>query len=221
MPRIRGPTSGRRRAASSELRLPAGPGVRIDFGYAEGDTVPPHYDSMIGKVIVTGASRREALARARRALAELAVAGVTTILPFHRAVLERQEFSTDEPASFTVYTSWIDAELSGIAEAARGYGTALAAARTPGEVGLPSESSAEDPDQTPTYRVGIKAPLAGIVQQLCVRQGDRVERGDVVAIMEAMKMEQPVHAEDAGIVACVNIGEGGFVDMDADIMGLD
>ena len=211
------PTPGR----IDRLRLPAGPGVRIDFGYVEGDTVPPHYDSLIGKVIVTGASRQEALARARRALAELDVAGVTTIAPFHRAVLECEEFSAEEPAGFTVYTRWIDAELPRIAEAAPEHTRPPGAAPAPDEIGLSHEAAEEDREPAPSYRAGIKAPLAGIVQQFCVRPGDRVARGDVVAIMEAMKMEQPVLAEDAGIIACMNIGEGDFIEMDADIMGLD
>ena len=75
--------------------------------------------------------------------------------------------------------------------------------------------------ERPRYRVGIKAPLAGMILELCVREGDRVAPGDMVAVMESMKMEQPIIAEISGVVARINVAKGGFVEMDADILGLD
>src|SRR6185312_179162 len=92
-----------------QWQLPSGPGVRVDAGYVVGDTVPGAYDSLLAKLIVTGASRREALERSRRALAEFVVDGMPTILPFHRAVTSDPAF-TDEP--FRVHTRWIETEFT-------------------------------------------------------------------------------------------------------------
>ena len=89
---------------------PSGPGVRLDAGYAEGMAVPQVFDSLIAKLIVTGADRTQALARARRALAEFQVGGMPTVLPFHRAVVDDPAF-TDVP--FSVHTRWIETEFAG------------------------------------------------------------------------------------------------------------
>ena len=95
------------------LRLPTGPGVRVDSGVVEGDSVSGLFDSMIAKVIVTGADRPQALARARRALAELEVVGIPTVVPFHRAVLDAKAFAPADPdEAFTVHTRWIETEFA-------------------------------------------------------------------------------------------------------------
>ena len=210
------PTPGR----ITKLHLPSGPGVRLDFGYVEGDSVPPSYDSLIGKVIVTGRDRAEAIARARRAMAEIQVGGVATVIPLHRAILERPEFSSDQPGAFTVFTRWIDNEVSNLAAAAVATGNAASPSEA---MAVPGGSSpaAAPPMEPPRYRVGIKAPLAGMILELCVREGDRVTPGDMVAVMESMKMEQPIIAEISGVVARINVAKGGFIEMDADILGVD
>jgi len=213
------PTPGR----LAKLHLPTGPGVRLDFGYVEGDSVPPSYDSLIGKVIVTGRDRAEAIARARRALAEIQVGGVATVIPLHRAILERPEFSSDQPGAFTVFTRWIDDEVVNLAAAAKAVaGNDVSSNEAMAELQYASPAPAAAlPPETPRYRTGIKAPLAGMILELCVREGDRVTPGDMVAVMESMKMEQPIIAEISGVVARINVAKGGFVEMDADILGLD
>src|SRR5690606_27144638 len=89
------------------LRLPSGPGVRVDAGVREGDTVSGNFDSMVAKLIVTGSTRTEALQRARRALREMDVEGIPTVLPFHRAVVDAEAFAA-ENGDMTVYTTWIE-----------------------------------------------------------------------------------------------------------------
>jgi acetyl-CoA/propionyl-CoA carboxylase biotin carboxyl carrier protein len=201
------------------LQLPAGPGVRIDFGYLEGDTVPPYYDSLVGKIIVTGSTREEAISRSRRALAELSVEGIKTILPLHRTILDRAEFVAASPEDFQVYTRWIDAELPTLCEAALAYKQVNVPGREP-PVNDAQAFKVEE-EEAPTYRVGIKAPLSGLILEMLVSEGDMISAGDVVAIMESMKMEQSIIAEVAGVVAKINVSKGDFIEMDNDILGVD
>jgi acetyl-CoA/propionyl-CoA carboxylase biotin carboxyl carrier protein len=204
------------------MQLPAGPGVRVDFGYAVGDRIPPYYDSMIGKIIVSGRDRPDTLVRAQRALREFRVEGLTTIAPLHQAILSAPEFCARTAESFRVHTRWIDTELERLAEAAKSFVKSVAAAKTEpsdtASIGLPASSTGE-PEQA-LYRAGVKAPLSGVIMELCVKEGDSIRQGDIVAIMEAMKMEQPVMADVAGVVAKINVGQGSFIEMDADIMGV-
>ncbi|CAN7683690.1 biotin/lipoyl-binding protein [Pararhizobium sp. LjRoot255] len=200
------------------LRLPGGPGVRIDFGYAEGDTIPPYYDSLVGKLIVTGRDRQQALERASRALAELELDGIKSVIPLHRAILQRDEFRTAYQQEFTVHTRWIDAEIDRLSQEAR----ALDGQSSAQEVDLPqTKYVVEEKPDAAIYRVGIKAPLSGLVLEVCVKVGDRINRGDVVAIMESMKMEQSISADESGVVTEINVIQGAFIEMDADLMGLD
>jgi acetyl-CoA/propionyl-CoA carboxylase biotin carboxyl carrier protein len=202
------------------MRLPGGPGVRLDFGYAEGDTIPPYYDSLVGKLIVTGRDRQQAVERAARALEEWVIEGVSTVTPLHRAILKRSEFVAEYRQEFGIYTRWIDVELPRLAEEASAIRDEVAAQ----EKESPEVSMIEplqDPEEAPTYRVGIKAPLSGMVLELCVKQGDQITRGDVVAIMESMKMEQSILAEEDGVVAKINVETGSFIASGDDLMGLD
>ncbi|AFL50331.1 acetyl-CoA/propionyl-CoA carboxylase biotin carboxyl carrier protein [Sinorhizobium fredii] len=201
------------------LQLPGGPGVRVDFGYAEGDTIPPYYDSLVGKLIVTGRDRGQALARASRALTELKLEGVKTIIPLHRTILNRDEFVATYPQEFVVHTRWIDAEIGRLSEEA----LKLEDQPSTQQASLIErvEDFAEDSADFPGYRIGVKAPLSGLVLEVCVNEGDRINRGDVVAIMESMKMEQSIIAEESGVVAKINVVKGAFIDMDADLIGLD
>lgn len=200
------------------LQLPGGPGVRLDFGYAEGDTIPPYYDSLVGKLIVTGRDRHEALRRASRALAELKLEGVKSIIPLHRAIVDRKEFIATYPQDFVVHTRWIDTEIGQLSVEALALEE-----QTPTQQASIFEDAdyAKDDDDVPAYRVGIKAPLSGLVMEICVSEGDQINRGDVVAYMESMKMEQSIIAEESGTVAKINVKKGAFIDVDADLMGLD
>ncbi|WP_024927674.1 MULTISPECIES: acetyl/propionyl/methylcrotonyl-CoA carboxylase subunit alpha [unclassified Mesorhizobium] len=211
------PTPGRIGA----MQLPGGPGVRIDFGYGAGDTVPPYYDSMIGKIIVVGRDRAEALARAQRALGEFRAEGLTTIAPLHQAILSAPEFYALTPKDFKVHTRWIDAELQRLAEAAKSFVAALDQPEAADAASVTDEPrQADEPEPLP-YRAGVKAPLSGVIMELCFKQGDTIRQGDVVAIMEAMKMEQPVVSDIEGVIVKINVGQGSFIEMDADILGVD
>lgn len=209
------PTPGR----ITQLQLPAGPGIRLDLGYLAGDSVPPFYDSMLGKLIVTGEDRQQALERARRALSEFGIEGVTTIMPFHAAILATPEFASATQQGFSVHTRWIDENLQRMAEAHAARQAVPVPTAEDLAPSLANEAPAAEPER-PHYRAGIKAPLSGMIIQLCVAEGDKVAEGDVVAIMEAMKMEQPVYAETSGTIVCINIATGAFIEMDADVMGV-
>lgn len=212
------PVPGKIRA----LHLPAGPGVRVDFGYAENDTIPPYYDSLIGKLIITGSDRSEAIARARRALAEFHAEGIKTIVPLHRAILERGEFIAATAEEFNVYTRWIDSELAGLSESARQIqDTSDSPGLVSAEAAMNVDDIEEDALETPTYRAGIRAPLSGMIMDLCVSEGEWVRAGDVVAIMESMKMEQSILSDVSGVISKINVEKGAFIEMDADIMGVD
>jgi acetyl-CoA/propionyl-CoA carboxylase biotin carboxyl carrier protein len=210
----------------TEWRTPSGPGVRLDAGYVEGDTVPGAFDSLLAKLVVSGGSRREAIARSRRALSEFEVGGMPTIIPFHRAVLDDPAF-TDEP--FSVHTRWIETEWTGQVPP---YG-AIAAADEPVdreritvevagrrlEVSLPAGIAAgggggagsSGSRRPPAARRGASAhaaasgdalasPMQGTIVKVAVEEGQVVAAGDLVVVLEAMKMEQPITAHRAGTV---------------------
>jgi acetyl-CoA/propionyl-CoA/long-chain acyl-CoA carboxylase, biotin carboxylase, biotin carboxyl carrier protein len=218
----------------TSLRLPSGPGVRVDAGYAAGMTVPQAFDSLLAKLIVTGASRDQALERARRALAEFEVGGMPTVLPFHRAVV-RDEAFTGEP--FSVHTRWIENEFSGrippfdaegggpqdgAAERERitvevggkrlevvlpaGLGTAqpAGAARRPGGRGRGGRPHAAGGGGDT-----LTSPMQGTITKIVAADGQRVTAGDTVVVLEAMKMEQPLTAHKDGTVSglAVQVGQ--------------
>ncbi len=221
-------------------RPPSGPGVRVDEGYLAGMTVPGSFDSLVAKVIVTGADRAQALARSRRALAELVVDGMPTVVPFHRAVLDDPAFSAPD-GTFGVHTRWIETEFSGtIAPYAGAAGTAEAAERTTVvvevnghrlEVALPAgltpgdSASASAPGaRKPSRRSGggtaaakapsgdaLTSPMQGTIVKVAVTEGDTVAAGDLVVVLEAMKMEQPLTAHRAGTVANLTAEVGATV----------
>lgn len=200
------------------LQLPGGPGVRVDFGYAEGDTIPPYYDSLMGKLIVTGRDRGQALARASRALSELKLEGVASIVPLLRAIVERDEFVATYQQEFSVHTRWLDSEIAQLRDDARAL---IDQPLDEKFEGAEMSKINEDIEEQPAYRIGIKAPLSGLVLEMLVNEGDPVKRGDVIAIMESMKMEQSVIAEEEGLVTKINVQKGGFIEIDADLVGLD
>ncbi|HEY7433160.1 MAG TPA: biotin carboxylase N-terminal domain-containing protein [Streptosporangiaceae bacterium] len=215
-------------------RLPAGPGVRVDAGYLAGMTVPQEFDSLLAKLIVTGASRAEALARSRRALAEFEVDGMPTVLPFHRAVVWDEAF-TAEP--FSVHTRWIETEFSG--EIPPYAGPAPAAAEPtareritvevggkrlevvlPAGLGAAAEAGAARPAAGRARRAGhggqarggddaLTSPMQGTISKIVAAEGQRVSAGDTVVVLEAMKMEQPLTAHKDGTVTglAVELGQ--------------
>lgn len=197
------------------LRLPSGPGVRLDFGHETGDTVQPFYDSLVGKIIVKGTDRADALNRSMIALSEFAVAGIKTVTPLHLAILNRPEYTADQAQEFGIHTRWIDAELNTLVQAAAAFPSDRNA------LILSAGSSTAAEEDGPTYRTSVKAPLSGLVVKWLVEAGDMVAPGDAVAIMESMKMEQTVEAEVSGVVVAVNVEEGGFIDMNEDLLGID
>ncbi|MGW4632432.1 acetyl/propionyl/methylcrotonyl-CoA carboxylase subunit alpha [Nocardia sp. NPDC004415] len=198
---------------------PSGPGVRLDSGVEAGTVIGPAWDSLLAKLIVTGATREHALRRAARALGEFVVDGVPTTLPFHRAVVVDPAFTT---AAFAVHTRWIETEAGydiapydGTAETDDPPGRETVVVEVGGrrlEVSLPAQTSPEVRPAPPravarnqrprATGTGDKlvAPMQGTVVKVVVREGQPVAVGDLVAVIEAMKMEQPLLAHQAGVV---------------------
>ncbi|WP_242911393.1 acetyl/propionyl/methylcrotonyl-CoA carboxylase subunit alpha [Actinomadura terrae] len=212
-------------------RPPAGPGVRLDSGYVEGQTVPRAFDSLIAKLIVTGATRRQAVERARRALAEFDVEGVPTPLPFHRAVLDDPAFAE----SFTVHTRWIETEFDNrippheepqAAGEGRRERVTVEVAGKRIEVVVPAPAAAVPaagraapaPRPSNAGRTGraartggdsLVSPMQGTCVKILAGEGADVAAGDTIAVLEAMKMEQPLTAHKAGTVTglAVQVGQ--------------
>ncbi len=200
------PTPGR----ITSFLAPTGPGIRLDSGVVAGSEIPSLYDSLMAKLIVTGATRGEALARARRALSEFEVEGVATVIPFHRALLQEKAFTGEN--GFTVHTGWIETEFRGIApaprvEAADGalvhsfieidgrrHRIALPAQLFAGIAPTQTALAAADEGAGPR----VTAPMAGTLLSWLVEDGASVAEGEPVAIMEAMKMETRIRAPRAG-----------------------
>ena len=194
---------------------PAGPGVRVDSGVQAGSVVPGTFDSLMAKLVVTGATREQALARARRALAEFRIEGVASVLPFHRAVMEHADFTGAD--GFKVHTRWIETAFANdLAAAARAEPEPDAAlVRCAIEIdgrrmqlGLPAAllqglasaggGAAAPAAQESADEAAVASPIAGNLHAWKVGEGDAVQEGDVIAVMEAMKMEMQVTAHRAG-----------------------
>jgi acetyl-CoA/propionyl-CoA carboxylase biotin carboxyl carrier protein len=218
---------------------PAGPGVRVDSGVESGSEIGGAFDSLLAKIIVTGADRTEALQRSRRALAEMVVEGMATVLPFHRAVLEDPAFTAAD-GSFAVHTRWIETEFDNTLEpfdvaSAVPAGEPAARQEIVAEVNgrrvrvsLPADLAVRSSGPAPARRSSSKrggaahhapggggdavvAPMQGTVVKVAVAVGDTVAQGDVVAVVEAMKMENPITAHKAGTVASIAVEVGGAV----------
>ncbi|MEV1001504.1 biotin carboxylase N-terminal domain-containing protein [Nonomuraea sp. NPDC050202] len=209
-------------------RAPSGPGVRLDAGYEQGETVPAAYDSLIAKLIVTGATREQALQRARRALAEFEIDGMPTVLPFHQAVVTDPAF-----VDFAVHTRWIETEFDNrLAPYAGPVATGepgelervtveVAGKRL--EVVLPAGLGAARPAASravPRRRRAAQAapagdalvsPMQGTIVKLVAADGDSVRAGDTVVVLEAMKMEQPLTAHQDGTVVGMSAEVGATV----------
>jgi len=218
-------------------RPPGGPGIRVDEGYLSGMTVPGSFDSLIAKIIITGASRREALERSRRALSELVIEGMPTVVPFHRAVLEDPAF-TAEDGRFGVHTRWIETEFTGQIPPYAGppmetpepvkrsrvvvevNGKRLEV-MVPAGLGTANGSGTARPKKPVRRQSGastkslsgnaLTSPMQGTIVKVAVAEGDLVRAGDLVVVLEAMKMEQPLTAHRSGIVANLKAQVGATV----------
>ena len=211
-------------------REPAGPGVRVDSGIEANSVIGGAFDSLLAKLIVWGESRTEALARARRALDEFVVDGMATALPFHRAVVRDKAF-TIEP--FTIFTQWIETEFDNRIPAFTAAATDLEGAAPRRtivvEVGgkrlsvtLPEEFGTTG--RAPAGPTGVRrrttktagadtgtallAPMQGTIVRVAVAEGDSVAAGDLIVVLEAMKMEQPVNAHRAGTIKQLTATDG-------------
>ena len=212
----------------STISYPAGPGVRVDAGVEAGSVVGGNFDSLLAKLIVTGSDRAQALERSRRALAEFQVDGMATVLPFHRLVVTDPAFTADTEDAFTVHTRWIETEWDNTVEpftgagdeesdeaprqsvvvevggrrlevslpgdlaiGTGGGGAAKAAPRKRGKSGGGGAKASGD---------SVTAPMQGTIIKVAVSDGDTVSAGDLVVVLEAMKMENPVTAHKDGTV---------------------
>ncbi|MHB8341439.1 MAG: acetyl/propionyl/methylcrotonyl-CoA carboxylase subunit alpha [Mycobacteriales bacterium] len=214
---------------------PLGPGVRVDAGVESGSEVSGAFDSLLAKVIVVGATREEALERSRRALAEMVVEGMPTALPFHRAVVTDPAF-TGTP--FSVHNRWIETEFANIippfaAAGAAGQDTGgeretvvvevagrrlevslpagfASGAAGAGRAGPPRRSGSHRAAATTTGNA-LTSPMQGTIVKVAVQDGDEVAAGDLVVVLEAMKMEQPLTAHKAGVVTGLAAAVGDVV----------
>jgi acetyl-CoA/propionyl-CoA carboxylase, biotin carboxylase, biotin carboxyl carrier protein len=229
------------------FRPPSGPGVRLDSGYAAGMTVPQVFDSLIAKLIVTGASRAEALQRAARALGEFEVGGMPTVLPFHRAVVTDPAF-TAPGGSLGVHTRWIETEFTApmpaqepasVADPAdreaitvevggKRLSVVVPAALSQARRVSPGPISAERVRGASRSRRSVPAgsgdtlvsPMQGTIVKIAVADGERVAAGDVIVVLEAMKMEQPLTAHKDGTVTGLAVAVGQTVTAGAPICEL-
>ncbi|GAA2718113.1 acetyl/propionyl/methylcrotonyl-CoA carboxylase subunit alpha [Actinocorallia aurantiaca] len=225
------------------LQAPTGPGVRLDSGYVAGQTVPQSFDSLVAKLIVTGATREQAIERSRRALAEFVIEGMPTVIPFHRDVLTQDAYTS---APFSVHTRWIETEYDNTIEpyaaateveeqaerqkvvvevggkrlevvlpAGLGAGAAPAAAgkAAPKRGGKKGGAAAAGGDS-------LVSPMQGTIVKILVEEGAAVAAGDTIVVLEAMKMEQPLTAHKAGTVTGLSAEVGQTVTSGAAICEL-
>jgi len=219
---------------------PSGPGVRVDAGFTTDDVIGGNFDSLLAKLIVTGADRQQALERARRALAEFEVEGIATALTFHRVVVDDPAFAPLDPKkSFTVHTRWIETAFDntipayeGSVPAEEGDSQRQAVTVEVGgkriEVTLPAALSVGAASATagaaarPTKRTkkasggaasgdSLTAPMQGTIVKIAVDEGQTVEAGELIVVLEAMKMEQPLNAHKAGTITGLNAEIGATV----------
>ncbi len=197
----------------TDWAIPTGPGVRVDAGFKNGDTIGGNFDSLLAKLIVTGATRQQAIERARRALAEFTVEGLATALPFHRAILEDPSYTED----FKVYTSYIENEFDNQIPVYQGAAIALETHMAPEylvtevngkrfEILVHAPKPVVKRHRAKQSMAGgsggaaLASPMQGTVVKIAVNEGDSVEIGDLVIVLEAMKMEQPLMAHKAGVI---------------------
>ncbi len=217
------------------FQAPSGPGVRVDSGVVSGDVISGNFDSMMAKLIVTGDTREQALERSRRALAEMQVLGLPTVLPFHREIVNHEAF-TAPTGDFKVFTRWIETEWDNQIPAWSGQAEDLPSAEPRheivvevagkrlevsvpkrllvGEVGSAAghapkrAKSSGSSSHTGAKGNSLVAPMQSTVVKIAVSEGQQVSEGDLVVVLEAMKMEQPLTAHRSGTVASINVEAG-------------
>ncbi|WP_449317776.1 acetyl/propionyl/methylcrotonyl-CoA carboxylase subunit alpha [Rothia mucilaginosa] len=221
-----------------KMTVPTGPGVRWDSGFVAGDVIGGNFDSMLAKLIVTGADRKQALQRARRALAELTIEGMPTVIPFHRVVLDDPAFAPAEGGDFKVHTRWIETEFNNtipMYSGAPGSVDSDEDERTTVvvevngkrmEVSLPDLSGGAKPAAKPAAKTRksrsarsaakgggdeLTSPMQGTIVKVAASDGDTVAEGDLILVLEAMKMEQPITAHKAGKVSGLSAKAGDTV----------
>ena len=221
-----------------KMTVPTGPGVRWDSGFVAGDVIGGNFDSMLAKLIVTGADREQALQRARRALAELTIEGMPTVIPFHRVVLDDSAFAPAEGGEFKVHTRWIETEFNNtipMYSGAPGSVDSDEDERTTVvvevngkrmEVSLPDLGGGTKPAAKPAAKTRksrsargaakgggdeLTSPMQGTIVKVAASDGDTVAEGDLILVLEAMKMEQPITAHKAGKVSGLSAKAGDTV----------
>ena len=205
----------------TKWEVPFGPGVRIDAGFDYGHTIGTHFDSLLAKLIVTGSTREEALSRARRALKEFEIGGLATALPFHRAIINDPNFYE----KFKVYTSYIENEFNneipafsfkqGVADSKAASQKVVAEVNGHRfEVLIHTPEPIQKRHRVKSNAIGqasgdsLNSPMQGTVVKIVKSNGDRVETGDLIVVLEAMKMEQPLIAHKAGTIAKLQVSVG-------------
>ena len=193
--------------------IPTGPGVRVDAGFRNGDVIGGNFDSLLAKLIVSGATRKEAIQRARRALAEFEVGGLATAIPFHRAIVEDPAYTE----VFKVYTSYIENEfkndIPAFESSAAEIQTRVAAEKLVAEVNgkrfeilvhapepVVKRHRAKQSSGGGSTGTGLSSPMQGTVVKIAVEEGQSVEAGELIIVLEAMKMEQPLNAHKSGVI---------------------
>ncbi|ALE82030.1 acetyl/propionyl/methylcrotonyl-CoA carboxylase subunit alpha [Pseudonocardia sp. HH130629-09] len=220
---------------------PAGPGVRMDAGVDDGSVIGGQFDSLLAKLIVWGSDRQQALQRARRALAEFTVEGMATVLEFHRLVVEDPAYAAETLEDFTVHTRWIETEWNNTVPPFEGgagaedtsgerqtvvveVGGRRLEVSLPGDLALGGGGNGGGPAKAaPRKRGGkggggakasgdaVTAPMQGTIIKVAVSEGDTVEVGDLIVVLEAMKMENPVTATKSGTVTGLDAEQGSSV----------
>jgi len=222
----------------TRFRPPSGPGIRVDAGFAAGDVIGGNFDSLLAKLIVTGRDRTEALERSRRALDEFEVEGIATALTFHRVVVRDPAFAPADPDQpFTVHTRWIETEFDNRIPAHQATADLQAEAPArqrlvvevggkrvevtlPGEMALGSTGSGSAPAarkraakkaSAAASGDALTAPMQGTIVKVEVTDGQPVQAGDLIVVLEAMKMEQPLTAHKAGTIRGLSAEKGATV----------
>ncbi|HET8961761.1 MAG TPA: biotin carboxylase N-terminal domain-containing protein [Nocardioides sp.] len=222
----------------SRWHQPSGPGVRVDGGYDQGETIPGSFDSLVAKLIVTGRDRTQALQRSRRALAEFVVDGMPTVIPFHQAVVDDPAYigsPAESPEKFDVYTTWIETDFDNQIEPYAGGsaegedegerqkvtvevgGRRIEVVLPAGLGGLAASGGggAKKPKRSGGKKAGaaaggdsVTSPMQGTIVKVVVEEGQEVAEGDAIVVIEAMKMEQPLKAHKSGTVTSLQAEVG-------------
>jgi acetyl-CoA/propionyl-CoA carboxylase biotin carboxyl carrier protein len=222
----------------TSIAYPSGPGVRVDAGVESGSVIGGQFDSLLAKLIVTGSDRAQALERSRRALAEFQVEGMATVLEFHRVVVEDPAFAGPAEKDFTVHTRWIETEWDNTVQPFEGgagadeettdrqtvvveVGGRRLEVSLPGDLAFGAAGAGGGAKKPPRKRGGgggakvsgdaVTAPMQGTIIKVAVADGDTVSAGDLVVVLEAMKMENPVTAHKDGTITGLTAEAGGTI----------